>query len=437
LLSWRLSGSLHQEIFHPSRRTGPKDESGGEGGKMRKRLHSTAFGRGLRPLLVWIALAVALSVLIYALTILASNLGPLHKSDFVAFWAAGRLAVEGLNPYDPDQLFPLEKEAGWDKSQPNRWWYPPWTLLPYMLFSFLSHGLARALWLIVNLAIVFLCCDWLWRLYGGPPSYRWLAWLIGLFFYPTVFALLSGQNGVLVLLGIAGFLYFIKNRRGWAAGISLALISMKPHLVYLLWIALIFWIIDRRRWTVLLGMGFAGLITAIILLGVNPEIFVRYLHATAKAPNFLFNFRTPTFGMLLRLLLGMDKTWLQFLPSALGTVWLLFYWAKHRQTWEWAEEMPLLLLISVVTVFYTWPHDQVVLLVAVMQGAALIFRHNHKWVILGTMILYLGISALPFVLAIPDDLWKFWMAPSFLLWYWMACRLSAQRAPNPSQPIPI
>ena len=113
--------------------------------------------------MAWITLVVTLLILGYQITVLAINLGPLHKSDFIVFWAAGRLNAAGLNPYDPDQLFPLQKEAGWDKNEPNRWWNPPWVLLLYMPFSFLSHAIARALWLILNLALLFFCADWLWR----------------------------------------------------------------------------------------------------------------------------------------------------------------------------------------------------------------------------------------------------------------------------------
>lgn len=390
-----------------------------------------AYRKRLRTLVAWICLVVILGVLVYQIPRLARNLGPLHKSDFIAFWVAGRLNIAGLNPYDPDQSFPLQKEVGWDKNKPNRLWNPPWALLFYMPFSFFTYPIARALWLILNLALVFFCADCLWRFYGGPAPYRWLAWVVGLFFYPTVIVLFAGQNGVLVLLGIVGFLHFIKNQKGWLAGICTILVAIKPHPAYLFGIALLFWVIDRRRWSVLLGMGFAGLVATVILLGVNPSVFTHYLHASANGPNFLFDFRTPTFGMLLRILLGLDKKWLQLIPPALGTIWFLLHWAKHRQTWEWGEQMPMLLLVSLVTTFYTWPHDQVVLLVAVMQVTVLIFRHNRGWMIFWIIMPYLGINSLPFIWLIPDDFWKIWMAPSFLFWYWMTCRMSVRRASIP------
>jgi hypothetical protein len=33
--------------------------------------------------------------------------------DFMEYWAAGRLFVHGGNPYSPQDLFALQKAAGW------------------------------------------------------------------------------------------------------------------------------------------------------------------------------------------------------------------------------------------------------------------------------------------------------------------------------------
>jgi len=370
-------------------------------------------------LLTWIGLAMTLVILAYELTALAKNLGWLQVTDFMSFWTAGRLNVTGLNPYDNDQLLRLQKEIGWDERSAMTWWNPPWALLLYMPFGLLSYSLARALWLIVNLAIVFFCAEWLWRFYGGPPRYRWLALLISLFFFPTIFVLSIGQNVPFILLGIVGFLHSIKNQKPYLAGVCAVLVAIKPHLFLPFWMALIFWVIDRRCWSVLLGMGLAGLAATAILLGVNPAVISQYIYVIPTGSNYLANFSTPTFGTVLRMLLGFDKSWLQFIPLGLGAIWFLLHWTKHRRTWEWGEQMPLLLLVSLVTAFYTWSYDQMVLLVAVMQVAVLTFRHNRGRTLFWTIIPYLIFNSLPFILQIPADFSRIWMAPSFLVWYWL------------------
>ena len=64
---------------------------------------------------------------------------------------------------------------------------------------------------------------------------------------------------------------------------------------------------------------------------------------------------------------GWQKSWLQFLPSALGLAWFAFYWPRVRRAWRWEEQMPLLLLVSLLTTAYGWPFDLVILLPAVIQ----------------------------------------------------------------------
>ena len=63
---------------------------------------------------------------------------------------------------------------------------------------------------------------------------------------------------------------------------------------------------------------------------------------------------TPTIGGTLRYFLGADKVWLQFVPTVLGVTWFCFYWLKERLTWNWPEQMPILVAVSVLTTSYGW-----------------------------------------------------------------------------------
>src|SRR5262249_45692225 len=47
------------------------------------------------------------------------------------------------------------------------------------------------------------------------------------------------------------------------------------------------------------------------------------------------------------------------------------YWVCRRRNWGWDEELPLVLLFSMLAAAYgAWPYDLVLLLVPVMQVAA-------------------------------------------------------------------
>jgi hypothetical protein len=99
-----------------------------------------------------------------------------------------------------------------------------------------------------------------------------------------------------------------------------------------------------------------------IALLVNRDIFGHYLAAVANPP---LHWATPTLGVWLRLSLGPERHWLQFLPSLAGALGLLVWLWRRRGPWRWSVAAGPLLLASVATAAYAWSHDQVVLLPAI------------------------------------------------------------------------
>ena len=66
-----------------------------------------------------------------------------------------------------------------------------------------------------------------------------------------------------------------------------------------------------------------------------------------------------------------EHFWLQFVPVAGGLAWFAYQWRRHGRAWDWADQLPWLLLVSFVTSPYgAWHFDLVLLLVAVVARAA-------------------------------------------------------------------
>jgi len=396
---------------------------------------NTPAGR-LRTLAVWIALAAILAVPVLLLARMTTNPDLLSVDDFVVYWSAGRLNVLGANPYDPDQLLALQHEAGRFKDVPLVMWYPPAALTLVMPFGLLSYPIARALWMILHFSLVIFCADWLWRFYGGSEQRRWAAWLVSFAFFATLFVLKVGQIGPLMLLGIVGFLHFEKKEKDGLAGTCAALLTIKPQLLFLVWLALLVWIIERRRWPILFGVGLACLISTAIPLITNPAAISQYCYIIANPPPVSsppLEWLTPTIGIVLRVLFGPEKIWLQFIPSVLGALWFGYYWRKHRREWTWGAQMPLVLLATCICAPYGWVVDQVVLLVAMVQASVWLLQsaqhHTIRWAIAS----YLGINCLATILHTRlDDFWFVWLAPALLAWYWMVHRQTAQATITPS-----
>ena len=204
--------------------------------------------------------------------------------------------------------------------------------------------------------------------------------------------------------------------------------ALKPQLMYLFWLALLLWVIRERRWRVVLGASLAGVLATLVPLLINPSVFQHYWQAvTVHRPTV---WPTPTLGYALRLLFGEQHEWLQFVPLVPGTAWFLAYWARHRKTWDWAEQAPLLLLVSFLTSCYgTWPYDYVLLLVPIVQVACATARDFRFFPAMIAIAILLSINGLLVALAwtgYGDHVYRIWMAPAFLLAY-LGLRRQQQR----------
>ncbi len=408
-----------------------------------------------RRVLVLVALFAVVALLALQFRSLLADPTILPPDDFVEYWAAGRLNAHGENPYDPDKLLPLERSIGRDTDEAIMMWNPPWTLAIAMPFGLMDGRAAQLLWLLLGFLFVGIGADWLWRIYDGPPEKRWVAWLLAFTFLPTFFVLGAGQIGTWVLLGAVLFLGCLRKepptlpspRSGgrdippvtsrenvsypppasgggqggglpYLAGASTVLLAIKPHLVYLFWIALVVWGIRRDR-RVLVGGLIAGLLATGVALVCNPRVLHQHFEAMTQRPPA--QWKSPTLGSLLRMIEGESRFGLQFIPALLGIGWLIWHaWRTRNREWKWHEQMPMLLLVSFVTASYgAWPFDLIILLPAVIALAADITRKpSRQRVILGVGIwLAINLSALVLNVLKIHSFWFIWMAPAMLVAY--------------------
>lgn len=375
-----------------------------------------------------IFLAVAFVLLLVSVNVVGRT--PLHN-DFVEYWAAARVLLAGGNPYSPAAILAAEVPTGFAGQRPLLMWNPPWTL-PFILpFGALSYSQASAAWLLLNLAIVFACADFLWREYGGNPRRRWLGWLLAASFFPLLTALGLGQIGALILLGLTLFLRY-HTSRPLLAGAATLLIAVKPQLLYLFWLVLLLDCVRRRNWRLVAGAGAALLLASLLPLWLNPRLWRDYLDL-AGSGEVLRN-PSPNFGTLLRMRWG-NHAWLQYVPMLFGIMWLASFWRIRRESWSWSGELPIVLLVSLVTTAYGWLFDQIVLLPAMMQLAVPLGRRATR-LRLQAIAAYAGTSALMilFVVMRKTGTSYTWTAPAWLVFYvWLRRAIEAPAGSPPTE----
>ena len=343
--------------------------------------------------------------------------GILHQDDFVEYWAAGRLNLSGENPYDPESLFKLQKEVWPDREEPLMMWNPPWTLALVMPFGYLSYNLARVLWIAGNFILVFLSINGIWHVYSGASRIRWIGWLVGLTFMPTVIALRIGQISPLLLAGLAGFLLAIRDKRYYLAGMACSLLLFKPHLLSIFWLALAAWMIHQRQYRIAIGCAIPLVFGSLLALTMNPNVFQDYALSANNQPPTVWV--TATIGAIIRLCFGANQIWYQFVPFALGVAWFGWYWANNYQTWSWRYHMPLIVLASMVSAPFGWSFDQIVLLLAILPITIWLIRDSNQMVITIFTAVYFLIQGLIFAINLLglNYIWLVWVPPTFTMLY--------------------
>ncbi len=153
--------------------------------------------------------------------------------DFAAFWAAGRLTLEGAPALAYDwQAHRAAEVAGLGRDFAGwlPWHYPPPVQLAVTPLAALPLFGAMALWVGATLALFLWTC---WRIVPHPNAV-----LAGLAAAPTAMTLINGQIGF-VIAALLGLALLDLERRPARAGLLLGLLSFKPHLVVAVPVALI------------------------------------------------------------------------------------------------------------------------------------------------------------------------------------------------------
>ncbi len=346
----------------------------------------------------------------------------LRPFDYMQYHSAGRAVLRGQNPYEGRVLYPLQKEIGTNWDDPVMMWNPPWTLPIAIPLGAMHWRIGQLLWFAANFAAVAGSALLLWRSFGGPRECRGVALAVALGFAPTVFLLLLGQISGFLLLGLAGFLWAVRNRRFALAGCLAALAAIKPHLFVPFALLLGLEAIHKGafRRTVFAGALALGLF-AVIPLAWNPEVWSQYREATgageASSHNTIREWVHPTLGYAIRQALPGEPFRAQFLPLAFVLPFVGVYWYRRRAEWNWTVELPRVVLVSMVAAPYgAWGFDLVVLLVPVVQAAVWLVAHRALAIRFAIAFGTLNILALLTLLR-ENSMTNVWLAPAVALGY--------------------
>jgi hypothetical protein len=331
---------------------------------------------------VWLrvlpAIAIALTLFRFRLKIF---LTPLPLNDFMIYWSGARLLLAHANPYSAEAITSLERSLGWTL-QPHMLLNPPWSFPLFAWLGLFPFGAVHAACRLLAIGIECFSAVLLWRYFGGERKHWWVSLAILATFLPAGSAEQMGQITIPMLAALTAWLFLTRNRQYFAAGLVLLVLAAKPHLLLLLLAAIVLWCVQQQNWSMLAGAAVAvGLSTAAVA-GFNPLVLA-YLHgSTQPAIETLCGV-----GGVLREMFGMQHGWLQFVPTAVGFVWLAVHWGRHRHAWHWEQQAPVLLLASLAAAPYSWAHDYVLALPTIIALSVKLYKSTSDWVLPAAMYL--------------------------------------------------
>jgi Glycosyltransferase family 87 len=220
-----------------------------------------------KPLLLFLVAMASLDLL------LAWNSWDLLRQgyqDFTIFYSAAKIVRQGLGHrlYDETTQYRIQQgfaPAANLRKGPLPYNHPPFEVVIFVPFSFLPYFAAYLLWDLVSGLILFLLLFLLRPHVGLLRQVSAAYWLFaGVSFFPTFFALLQGQDVILLLLIFTLVFIFQKKQGEFTAGCCLGLGLFRFHLVLPL---IVVWLLEKKK-KALSGFILVALILALISVAI-------------------------------------------------------------------------------------------------------------------------------------------------------------------------
>jgi len=345
--------------------------------------------------------------------------------DSTLYWATATLLMHGGNPYSIPDVLALERQveyASEKTEKPKMYRPPPWSMWMILPLGFTSAYWAWVSWMALSMIALVYGIRISWRLYGDGRTNPALIFLLPAYlFAPVAACLVLAQMGTILLLSIALF-FFLAEKRPLLAGAALLPAMAKPHFFAPLWVILIVWAVNRRKWLVLCGASAAFLLANAIALTFDHSIF-RHYHDMLQLDDLQNEFMPNVSGMI-RVLFFLHHFWVQFVPAALGMAGCILYYWRNRETWDWRAHGPWLLIIGALVAPYSWLTDEVALLPAVLQGVVWLssakLRVRSQLAILVFVCFDLLLLLIVRAKVDPFTGIYFWSSLVWFSWYWYA-----------------
>lgn len=374
--------------------------------------------------------------MVFVISRLSGETDP-RDTNFSFFWLAGKMILNGENPYDEAQYL-----AGHDLYQIN---WEPNKIFPYPLplaifcipLGFLSLDQAYLLWRIITLCIVAMTVFILINQWERAAQRRlFLPLFIAMFFFgPVYLTLRTGSIGAFPLLIILFACLLLKNEKSFYAGILLSLTILKPPQGLTILLLAGIWFLARRDWKAIYGIGAGGLALLIIGLIQDPLWLMKFREASAAVMDRTQGIHSNVWALSYLACKGASvcSTMLGAVSSAsiLGLSGFLL-WKRQAQATVW-EAMSFIIPMGFITTVYLWEYDQILYVIPIIWVVGTLVQKTksyvHAFLFLIVLIFY-AFFAVAKLRVTFHDLWSWGNTLILLAGYWLALSLKEKPEKN-------
>lgn len=308
-------------------------------------------------------LRLALTLLVIALMIFIrvqiSRDMDAANSNFSFFWLAGRMVLDGQNPYDEAQYLSGHDANGMDW-RPNKIFpYPLPQALLCVPLAFFSMRAAYTIWQIVTLLCVAISVYALLKKEKQERLFLPLLFFLYIF-SPIYLTAQTGTFSVLAALFIVAAIMLLDKGQNFWAGFLLALTMLKPPQGLTILILVAVWFLARRNGKALLGIAAGGLTLLVVGLIQDPRWVQKFLSAGAAVMDRTEGVHSNVWAFAYLACDGASPCW-QIIGAAasltlLGAAaWLLW---KNQTRWSDWQAINLIIPIGFLSTVYLWMYDQ-------------------------------------------------------------------------------
>jgi len=286
------------------------------------------------------------------------------NSDFFTFWLAGRLALNGDNPYSPTQWVQGHQEYG-------ATWIPNDTLVYPLPLAYLMVPLgalplhdAYVFWVFLLMVMVLASIALITRPGNQLPWNLFAPLVAGVYlFRPTLVTFRNGQLGGLLLLIIVVSMVLWRRNRWFAGGAVLALLWLKPSIALPVVLLTSAWAVSARRPRAISGVVVGTAALTIAGWTANPSWIGDYVSIGARKLAASVGYAPSLWG-LVGLACNADSSCI-LRVGLITTALVLFGFAlfvfKFPDLFSPSIFMACAVSVSLFVTPYIWAYDQVLL----------------------------------------------------------------------------